>query len=329
MPPNLFVFAPNELSQDAFIAWLASWGDEAYFSTNPEMNKLAREFLKSLGVAAEIKIVNVMRQFGKIDLLIDVNESILLLIEDKISTFDHGDQLVRYQAIIRNHASFSQRNLICIYFKTGDQARYEYLRDKNFLPYTRQDFLKVLQSANYIENDILREFTSYLQNWEDRVEAYNLLPIDEWDSDAWTGFFKRVRSLIKDADFGYVPNASGGFMGCWFSGGLENNPLYFQMKGKSYQVENNRMMSLRISGETKDETRAFRDTHMERIYAVLSEAGIKFNTRHLRLGKTMNLLYFEDILQFRDRNELDIEATLREITKTTRRVVDILNDMTF
>jgi hypothetical protein len=29
-PPNLFDFATSELSQDAFICWLASWADPSY-----------------------------------------------------------------------------------------------------------------------------------------------------------------------------------------------------------------------------------------------------------------------------------------------------------
>lgn len=54
------------------------------------------------------------------------------------------------------------------------------------------------------------------------------MPINEWDNDVYTGFFKHLtETLLKDAhcSWGYVPNPSGGFMGLWWGDILNSDEL--------------------------------------------------------------------------------------------------------
>jgi len=46
--PNLFDFATSELSQDAFICWLASWADPALKEQNEPLHATATAFLTRL-----------------------------------------------------------------------------------------------------------------------------------------------------------------------------------------------------------------------------------------------------------------------------------------
>jgi len=47
-PPNLFNFATSELSQDAFICWLACRADPAYQANDKALHATATAFLNRL-----------------------------------------------------------------------------------------------------------------------------------------------------------------------------------------------------------------------------------------------------------------------------------------
>ena len=72
MPPNLFRFATSELSQDAFICWLISWGDPQYEKTHEALHgtalSLLNRFLDLAGVPKPIgySSVEVGQQVEKI-----------------------------------------------------------------------------------------------------------------------------------------------------------------------------------------------------------------------------------------------------------------------
>jgi len=92
---NLFKYATKELSQDAFICWCIN------FINYPD-NKLyglGKDFLKMIVTdekgKSRIKITNktrvkIFRQYEKIDILLVVDNKYLVIIEDKINSFNHG-----------------------------------------------------------------------------------------------------------------------------------------------------------------------------------------------------------------------------------------------
>ena len=101
--PSLFGFATSELSQDAFIGWLASWADPSHRAADESLHGTARllldRLLEACGVSrpSEYQSVKVRRQHKKIDVLVVVNDDTAILIEDKTNTADHSDQLRRYK----------------------------------------------------------------------------------------------------------------------------------------------------------------------------------------------------------------------------------------
>ncbi len=112
--PNIFEFATSELSQDAFICYLMSFGKSEYKDKNNEEYKLARSFLKELSVEEDIKEIN--RQENHIDVLI-LTESYAVILEDKTFSKEHSEQLKRYNEICKS--KYFDKKVKLLYFKTG------------------------------------------------------------------------------------------------------------------------------------------------------------------------------------------------------------------
>src|SRR5262245_58648749 len=126
-PPNLFDFATSELSQDAFICWLSSWANPELKEQNRALHATATAFLdRLLGVCklpepSDYRSVKVERQFNHIDVLLLINGEIAIIIEDKVNTKDHADQLRRYKEVAQE---FPNHRIAAVYLKTGDQCDY-------------------------------------------------------------------------------------------------------------------------------------------------------------------------------------------------------------
>ena len=58
--PNIFEFATKELSQDAFICWLASWAKKEYIESDRELHQLGTYFLEKM---FQKKILNYPKYF--------------------------------------------------------------------------------------------------------------------------------------------------------------------------------------------------------------------------------------------------------------------------
>lgn len=134
--PNLFKFATSELSQDAFICWLLSWADQDYQTGNDKhraLNRLATSvlalFFKKAGnsLPSRIDKIVVKRQANNIDVLCIINDTYCVLIEDKVGSLQHSDQLIRYkQFMLNGHAqTFTEDKIIPIYLQTHDQSNYK------------------------------------------------------------------------------------------------------------------------------------------------------------------------------------------------------------
>lgn len=99
--PNLFNHARSELSQDAWLAYILEWADPKYEKW-PALHKLGQDLLLALLRKAgrkigKIKTVIVKTQDHKVDISVDINEKIFMIIEDKIKTGPHGNQIERYK----------------------------------------------------------------------------------------------------------------------------------------------------------------------------------------------------------------------------------------
>ncbi|MGO1965603.1 MAG: PD-(D/E)XK nuclease family protein [Moraxellaceae bacterium] len=227
--PNLFKFATSELSQDAFICWLLSWADQDYQTGNDKhraLNRLATSvlalFFKKAGnsLPSRIDKIVVKRQANNIDVLCIINDTYCVLIEDKVGSLQHSDQLIRYkQFMLNGHAqTFTEDKIIPIYLQTHDQSNYKAVLKDGFYPVTRRDLLDLFNSernAALQESDIYSDYHNHLQSIEEAVQSFKSKPVNEWKKRAWIGFFQHLQSYLGEGNWGYVANPSGGFMGFW------------------------------------------------------------------------------------------------------------------
>ncbi|MBQ9354750.1 MAG: PD-(D/E)XK nuclease family protein [Clostridia bacterium] len=133
---NLFNYATKELSQDAFLRWLFENYD---CEDNESLKNASNSILKKLCniTDEEIRKVETYAQWQKIDIFAVVEtdrRSIALFIEDKVFSFEHNNQLEKYNGIIEK--SYKNRNW-----------------KLNSLGCTENDIVKIFYKPSYIFDD--------------------------------------------------------------------------------------------------------------------------------------------------------------------------------
>ena len=247
---NIFNFATSELSQDAFICWLCNWvnfDDNSLSEDEKKLKSLATEFIeKMLGEKLEDRKVSIKRQYQKIDVLLEIqnktefitNENeknpvvdIYVIIEDKVGTGLHSNQIERYTKLIseKNEKDNGSRAKIkVVYYKIYDEDNMERLKEDGIdIIFERKDMLTLLEKyKNSFNNILVEDYYNYLNNIEKDVNSYIDKKLEDWNSNCYIGFFKELKNeknLLEHAigrqkycSWGYVNNSSGGFMGMWW-----------------------------------------------------------------------------------------------------------------
>ena len=247
---NIFNFATSELSQDAFICWLCNWvnfDDNSLSEDEKKLKSLATEFIeKMLGEKLEDRKVNIKRQYQKIDVLLEIQNKtefitkgnninpivdMYVIIEDKVGTGLHSNQIERYRELIseKNEKDNGSRAKIkVVYYKIYDEDNMERLKENGVnVILGRENILELLKEyKDKINNSIFENYHNYLSNIETDVNSYEKKNLEHWNSNCYIGFFKELKNeknLLehaigrqKDCSWGYVNNSSGGFMGMWW-----------------------------------------------------------------------------------------------------------------
>lgn len=237
--PNLFNFATSELSQDAFLCWLLSWADSKYAQKNKMLHQvathlIARIYQDAASPMPSVLSVNVKTQYKNMDILCLVNDDTVIMIEDKVGTVEHSDQIRRYRVILEK--DFPNHKLIFVYLQTGDQSHYKAVTKHGYIVIHRKDLLTILESPDGRDaqktNNIIEDYALFLRKHEDRVNSYQHLPLDQWSSSSWIGFYKRLQNELRLGNWGYVPNQSGGFMCFYWSSchKTDEHEVYLQLE---------------------------------------------------------------------------------------------------
>ena len=247
---NIFNFATSELSQDAFICWLCNWvnfDDNSLSEDEKKLKSLATEFIeKMLGEKLEDRKVNIKRQYQKIDVLLEIQNKtefitkgnninpivdMYVIIEDKVGTGLHSNQIERYRELIseKNEKDNGSRAKIkVVYYQLYDEDNTERLKENGVnVILGRENILELLKEyKDKINNSIFENYHNYLSNIETDVNSYEKKNLEDWNSNCYIGFFKELKNeknLLehaigrqKDCSWGYVNNLSGGFMGMWW-----------------------------------------------------------------------------------------------------------------
>ena len=252
MKPNLFKFATSELSQDAFILWLLEWANPKCATEDKALHETAKEFVRLLleNKDLEIHSVDCKKQEHHIDVFAIVNEEYALIIEDKTNTSEHSNQLKRYSKWVKGKEQYSELDLHCIYYKTGNESYAKLKRleenytkeypEENFSIITREDVLSVLKQST-TTNAIFCDYVEHLQKIQDLTDSYLSLPIKKWSWEAWQGFYMALEKELHTGDWGYVANPSGGFLGFWWHwrkvASNTNIDIYLQLEEKKLCVK--------------------------------------------------------------------------------------------
>jgi hypothetical protein len=231
--PNIFNYATSELTQDAFIAWLTSWANSDLKIENEQLYNLGTEFLKSILAKQNIKLtritnLDIKTQFHKIDVFVSFkmnDKQYAIIIEDKVRTSDHSDQLKRYRKHVEHFTTSDV--IIPIFFKTGYHVNRESIKNKGYYFYDIKDFISVLTpKVNEIDNAILSQYFAYLLNLEkdfDKAHNDTLLienePISQWEWWSWVKFFNDSNNNPQfNSGWGEVPNRREALLAFWYEG---------------------------------------------------------------------------------------------------------------
>ena len=247
---NIFNFATSELSQDAFICWLCNWvnfDDNDLSEDEKKLKELATDFIEKMsGEKLGDRKVNIKRQYQKIDVLLEIQNKtefitkedktipvvdMYVIIEDKVGTGLHSNQIERYRELIsaKNEKDNESRAKIkVVYYKIYDEDNMERLKENGVNAiFERKDMLALLEKyKNSFNNILVEDYYNYLNNIEKDVNSYIDKKLEDWNSNCYIGFFKELKNeknLLEHAigrqkycSWGYVNNSSGGFMGMWW-----------------------------------------------------------------------------------------------------------------
>ena len=186
--PNIFEFATKELTQDALICWLVACAKDGC----GDYRKRGLDFISSLynhhyGFPNEqqntISIEeNPQQQQNNIDVYFRARvngQTVSFIIEDKVGTSMHGDQLRRYLESVRQDVE-EDEEIVPVYFKTEyvfDDER-EKAEEQQYSVFKSEEMLEFLNQLPLTsDHEILRQYRTYLQKRTvDRAHQ-----IDEWN----------------------------------------------------------------------------------------------------------------------------------------------------
>ena len=190
MKNNLFSFATKELSQDAFLCWCWNW----YNEPEAPLYSMAKDLMALFGETdlPDKLSLKIYQQWKKIDILLILPElNRVLIIEDKISSQEHDQQIARYREQIQNITEQERESLgiksdptiRTIYFKTG----FYYDCDRETVADVKIDGNTFFETLEKYKNksEILDSYLAYLQGSLAWYEEYGQYAEKDFNSDFW------------------------------------------------------------------------------------------------------------------------------------------------
>ncbi|TDE05821.1 PD-(D/E)XK nuclease family protein [Flavobacterium sandaracinum] len=312
LKPNIFKWATSELSQDAFICWLLSWADHKESNDLYETSKFLINKLTN-GAIDKFEKIEIRKQSNNIDIICIIDDTNVILIEDKVHTKNHGGQLERYYTILQG--KYPIENIYPVYFKTGDQSNYKNIQKIGYKVFLRNDFLEVLNfgSQKGIQNEIFNDFKNHLQGIENSVQSYLHLPVDKWHWDSWKGFYMALQEEIGDGQWDYVPQMNGGFLGFWWHWGWNKVD---DTIGYNYylQLEHSKFC-FKMSPDKRENAEKTRTHFRDLLYPTARNHQIKIH-QNGRIGNSMTVAALsEPYIKTNTANFLDMTSTVENIKK--------------
>lgn len=317
--PNIFTYATSELSQDAFILWLLDWANPKNANIDKSLCETAQAFARLLLDKTYLEISSVVckKQEHHIDVFAVINEQYALIIEDKTNTSEHGNQIKRYSEWVKKESKYANLELHCVYYKTGNESKHklnslkskyaEDLHDEAFFRIiTKEEVLDILQQSKS-KNAILLDYINRIKYIQRITTAYGTIPYKDWKWETWQGFYIKLEDLLKDGDWGYVANPSGGFLGYWWHWCPMKTDLTIELY---LQFEQDKLC---IKAYSKAETRPqFVWTDQIVKLSKAEDLHVEFPNRR-KIGKTMTLAVIK--LEYLFDVPLNFDMTIEKLNK--------------
>ena len=244
---NLFCYATSELSQDAFLCWLASFDlegcgpDSALQACSHEMLEL---FVPAL-TERPFVLTKIERQVKNIDILLTVvsgEQTYKIIVEDKVFTSEHDDQLQHYMN--QEHASCPACIVCGVYYKTGFQSDLSGVQAAGYHIVSRSQMLSLMEKyLDQTTNSIFKDYYTWWNEYQKQTLLYREIPADIWETQQILGFYDALQNGSFPAEhhvwvgYGYVSNPKGGFDGLW-TGVYDDRFTIFDTSCKLYlQIE--------------------------------------------------------------------------------------------
>jgi hypothetical protein len=196
---NIFDFATSELSQDAFICWCVNWIND---DSRPALRELSVRLLQKFAGVDRVESVKVYRQFSdvtpddkklavKIDVLLVVNREIAVIVEDKVFSGEHDNQIQRYVEGLRYLAEHAEagddlygiQEIRTVFLKKGHMYDIDKTVQADVMV-DGKEFIKILEPFKG-ESEILDSYIENLeslQSWYDEHGNYkNVQSESFWD----------------------------------------------------------------------------------------------------------------------------------------------------
>ena len=325
MKVNLFRHANKELSQDAFLVWLLSWG--APECKGDLMYEYGTNFIQflygKLGLESPvISSLHAYKQDARIDIVCNIHDNEALLIEDKVGTKQHDDQLKRYRGEM---AGRGYQQVHPLYIQTGEQCDYAPVIEAGYTVITRKDLLTFFSNNAELQkqanNQILNDYVDYLTEIEEDVQSYKTLPLQDWTYRGWLGFYQALQDELEEGGWDYVANPAGGFMGFWWHW-LKNDECYPYL-----QLEEGKLC-FKISGENAQECRSLMYGYRDYLVKKGEEKGLNIlPPAKLRAGAyTTVAILGKDYRICKDNDRIDMEATINYLKGITSFFDDVMKD---
>lgn len=225
MKNNLFYYATSELSQDAFLCYLASFALTGA-KDDPILRSCAKSLLTEMVPelsGKDFTLTDVERQVNHIDVLFTVtcgDKKYKIIVEDKVNAGEHDNQLLRYLKEVKE--KFQDHIVLGVYYKTGFQSDLSAVIDANYKIISRRRMLELLKP--YVEqtaNQIVIDYFDYWNDFEQSAQKYQELPLSQWDWRCVNAFYDALQNSDfpgenqVDIGYGYVSNPNGGFDAMW------------------------------------------------------------------------------------------------------------------
>ena len=275
--PNLYGFATKELAQDATIAYILAWADPKYKQSHKCLHALGTELLRALLATQgrdlpQIERLCIKTQVERIDILVSINlqsdgNGIILVIEDKVSTQEHSNQIKRYMETAKKIYADRCVQIVAVYLKTGNESNESLPDEGKCGRLLRRDLLDVLNGFTDTGNLIVDDFRRHLQGWEDDTNSWRDVSYSCWTSRAIQGFYTALEKQWKNCrGWGYRSNPAGGFLACY--GGFEKTRIKHCKADLYLQVHDAIQLKVRLYRGDMDKVRS---TDMHQVLRVLQE----------------------------------------------------------